>query len=341
LEHIHNIEIKNFKSIRHASIEGCKRINVFIGAPNVGKSNILEALGSYSIAQQVNLERFPFNSICRYNHYSDLFFDKNLQNKIAIEINGSHILSFSRKENLSAEFEIFIHTLGSFRSAGFSTVVGEESNFKLYTLPAEDIPNNEIFKIKYYHFEKNKPVNTPKSLSLSIPNGDNLLDILNGNSNLRKQYSDLLSSYRLRLNISENEIAVAKELNDGTFVSFPVNLIADTLQRLFFYMAAIQTNINSVLLFEEPEAHMFPPYITKFTTDIIFDENNNQYFIATHSPFVLTDFIEELKPKDLSIYLVDYKNGETVIKRLRDEQVLEVAQYGVDLFFNLESYLDD
>jgi hypothetical protein len=86
---------------------------------------------------------------------------------------------------------------------------------------------------------------------------------------------------------------------------------------------------------------MFPPYIAKFTTDIIFDDNKNQYFIATHSPFVLSDFIEELDRKDLSVYVVDYQKGETVIKRLTDEEISEIAQYGVDLFFNLENYLDD
>src|ERR1700744_1416232 len=46
---IKNIEIENFKSIRHQTIDGCKRINVFIGYPNVGKSNILEALSLFSL----------------------------------------------------------------------------------------------------------------------------------------------------------------------------------------------------------------------------------------------------------------------------------------------------
>ena len=49
---IDNIEIKNFKSIRHANIEGCKKINVFVGPPNVGKSNILEALGLLTFIRQ-------------------------------------------------------------------------------------------------------------------------------------------------------------------------------------------------------------------------------------------------------------------------------------------------
>jgi AAA15 family ATPase/GTPase len=36
---IKNLEIKNFKSVKHLKLD-CKRINLFIGEPNTGKSNI-------------------------------------------------------------------------------------------------------------------------------------------------------------------------------------------------------------------------------------------------------------------------------------------------------------
>ena len=42
------VEIKNFKSIKDLRLD-CKRVNVFIGKPNVGKSNILEGLGLLGI----------------------------------------------------------------------------------------------------------------------------------------------------------------------------------------------------------------------------------------------------------------------------------------------------
>ena len=53
---------------------------------------------------------------------------------------------------------------------------------------------------------------------------------------------------------------------------------------------------------------------------------------------MINDFIEDAKD-DLAIYLVGLENGETIIKRMTDEQITEVYQFGVDLFFNLESYL--
>ena len=40
---INTLEIKNFKSIKDLKLD-CKQVNLFIGEPNVGKSNILEAL---------------------------------------------------------------------------------------------------------------------------------------------------------------------------------------------------------------------------------------------------------------------------------------------------------
>jgi AAA15 family ATPase/GTPase len=38
------VEIKNFKSIKQTHFD-CERVNVLIGKPDVGKSNIFEALG--------------------------------------------------------------------------------------------------------------------------------------------------------------------------------------------------------------------------------------------------------------------------------------------------------
>ena len=37
---IRTLEIKNFKSIKELRLD-CRRINIFIGEPNTGKSNIL------------------------------------------------------------------------------------------------------------------------------------------------------------------------------------------------------------------------------------------------------------------------------------------------------------
>jgi AAA15 family ATPase/GTPase len=91
-----------------------------------------------------------------------------------------------------------------------------------------------------------------------------------------------------------------------------------------------------VLLFEEPEAHAFPPYMSKFTQDMI-NKKDNQFFIATHSPYILKDLLENAR-EELSVYMVDYQEKQTVVKHLSDEQLHDIYQYGVDLFTNSESF---
>ncbi len=82
---------------------------------------------------------------------------------------------------------------------------------------------------------------------------------------------------------------------------------------------------------------MFPPYMRKFTTDVVFDKTN-QFFIATHSPYILKVSMADAQD-DLAIYLVSYEDGETKVKLMEEEDIQEVRTYGVDLFYNLESYL--
>lgn len=105
-----------------------------------------------------------------------------------------------------------------------------------------------------------------------------------------------------------------------------------------FYKTAIASNQNAILTFEEPEAHSYPPYISKITTDIIYSESN-QFFITTHSPYVLNEFLENRR-ENLAIYLIDLKKGETSAQALTKEQIDEVYRSGVDLFFNSEIFLN-
>ena len=71
------------------------------------------------------------------------------------------------------------------------------------------------------------------------------------------------------------------------------------------------------------------------------DTGENQFFMATHSPFVINDFMENLKKDDFSIYVTGYRkdSGETVVRRLTDEELHEIYQYGIDLYLNLENFL--
>ena len=355
--HIDHIEITNFKSIRHQKIEGCKRINVFIGYPNVGKSNILEALSLNCIPLLRLGESFHLNDLVRLHDFSELFYNRDYRSQLLIklfyqksngkekeiELTGNIDSNFNSCNIVFKEFLNENHSRSNVISDtsvnGNATIKNPNDQILYSFLNNGDKPITSL--IKKYDYRSSVVLMLNRGFSLSIPFGGNLIDLLQRNFDFGKELVDIFKEYGLKIFLESDSISLTKELPNGISVRIPYHQMADTLRRLIFYKASIMSNENSVLLFEEPEAHMFPPYISKFTGDIIYNkENNNQYFINTHSPFVMNDFLEDARD-ELSVYVVGLKNGETVIKRLSDEQMHDVYQYGIDLFFNIERYLVD
>jgi AAA15 family ATPase/GTPase len=336
---IKNIEIKNFKSIRHQNIEDCRRINVFVGYPNVGKSNILEAIGLYS-SLRLNGEYFKFDDICRVKRLSEVFFNKEYRNPVSVNINDNLSLELRLDSNNDLEMKMLVR--GEVAHDRYITVLSAKIAAVNYEYRYDNSINEPAYKknleaVRKYQFKTDGLNNQKKPLALGVPYGANLLEVLHNDSVLRKDIAALFEDYGQKLVIDDDEISFFKYLVDDAIVRIPYHLVSDTLRRLIFYKAAVLSNKDSVILLEEPEAHMFPPYISKLTSDIWY-YNDNQYFISTHSPFVVNDFLEN-KKDELAIYAVEYKKeaGETIIKRLSEEQVHEAYQYGIDIFFNLES----
>lgn len=354
MNHIKNIEIKNFKSIRHQNINDCRRVNVFIGYPNVGKSNILEALSLFSIDETNSF----FNSFVRIENLTTLFFDGEISKQSEVRINDKHryvarfekdtivfIQQFERegtffeKEDTRQHFSDESHDVSIKKN--FQLNANNEG--KIYNYSSIPIGRkNELMDIRRYVFSKDVAYTNKNYYELLYPSGSNIFNIISTNHTLKKEIQELFIPYNLELlfDTREQKFTILKKTTSGIF-SIPYELVADTLQRVIFYKAAILSNKGKVLLFEEPEAHMFPPYISKFTGDIIHDENNNQYFLATHSPFVMNDLISNLKKEELSIYIVSYENetGETLIHRMDEEDVDEAYQFGYDFFMNINSFI--
>ena len=84
---IDHINISNFKSIGDLKLEGLSRINLFIGKPNVGKSNILEALGVFSLPYLELNSNKKLSSIIRIENINEIFFDGIFENQIFLETN--------------------------------------------------------------------------------------------------------------------------------------------------------------------------------------------------------------------------------------------------------------
>jgi len=323
---IRHIYIKNFKSLKECYINDCRRINLFIGRPNVGKSNIIEALSLFTIPNLKENSSKKLSNLVRIEHETELFYNGNWENETLIQTDiGDCKIEFDPKEVL----RIFLNINGG----SYSAKIDDKLNVSALSTKTD-------FKttIKRYTYKADVTYKKGHSKYLIPPFGSNLLSIIENYPKLKSQVIDFFNDYSLEIAFdkSSQTIKILQRNNEGIFL-IPYNSIADTLQRIIFYKAAIESNNDSILLFEEPEAHSFPPYMTHLTQEMIY-KKDCQFFIATHSSFILNDFLQNAQ-EELAVFNVDYSEGQTVVRQLSRSELHEVLQNGVDLFTNNETYL--
>jgi len=196
----------------------------------------------------------------------------------------------------------------------------------------------DLERFKFYRFATRRTFPGEEPRPLLPPDGKNLLQVLLEHAELMEEFSEIFQRFGLevKLDISERRMNIQHELRKGVVTSVPYSLISDTLQRFIFHIAAIYTNENSVLVFEEPEAHAFPFY-TADLAERIASDSRNQYFISTHNPSFVIRVIEKAKEGDVSIFATSFKEY-TRVTPLKTEEVLE---FGSDFIYHLDTLMQE
>lgn len=354
--HIQHLNIQHFKSIKSLDID-CNRINLFIGKPNVGKSNLLEAIALYGNEFSDDDNKY-LSDLVRYNEVSNLFYDQN----ISVEVNlnselgqliiqhnyktDNYELIASNDEHFWLRYDKKLEDASQILTDYF---LSESDNlyvtFNVLELLGTHMASSQemrnfVSPVRKYTFTKEKVKSKKRYNFLTPPYGDNLFQILQTHPQLRKEIAIFFKEYGLELvlDIRKNNLEIQKKVDDLVY-KIPYNLTADTLQRIIFHYAAIESNKEAILLLEEPESHSFPPYI-KLLAQKIVEANNNQFFIATHSPYLFNTILEEAKPEDIGVFIVTFEDYETRLTKLTSNDISQMLDYGVDVFFNLNWFVN-
>lgn len=342
-----NLLIKNFKSIKEMILE-CKRINIFVGKPNVGKSNILEALSIFNLPYAVN-QNLTIKDLIRHTNSKNFFYD-NLTKENALIYTDENFVSM-RYENINQSVEVFCMP-----NADLVNQYNKDPNNAKYTLRKKEgsesgrnffyryihetnsSPEYES-KIRYYVFNKRSQFNLPSTNYLLPPYGQNLFSIIRENIHVSDEVAEYFKEYGQQWVSDEQEnVFLTQKQIKNTIYKYPFNSIADTLQRMIFYTTAIETNKNCILVFEEPEANSFPPYTKELAYKIAANQEN-QYFISTHSPYLLLNLIENTPKDELNVFVTYYENYETKVKALSSDEIKSLLDDSVDIFFNLDKFV--
>ncbi|MEO8712883.1 MAG: AAA family ATPase [Parafilimonas sp.] len=341
---IQNLHISNYKSIKRLDLN-CERINVFIGEPNTGKSNILEALDLSYLSWMMGMnetnklaqkELIDLKKYFRIDKTEKLFHLGNLTQPIRISHPGfsydtSLQFKFDKKENKNF-FEL-------------STSSGSFTQFDNDLNPLEPA---QFFAspVKPYRYKNNIEFHDSGNYinRLMPPFGNNLAKVIFHNPDMQEFAKEFAAEYGFEFNINSatNEINIQLRLNEGLVYTLPFEALADTFKRMLFYLSAVKHNNGYVITLDEPDTHAFPAYVSMLADEII-NNHSCQFFVSTHNPYLLNEFIEKTPKGELAIFVCGYDNlnKTTTAKRLTDSDLSELLDYGVDIFFNINKYMND
>lgn len=375
---ITTLRIQNFKSIKDVTLAP-RRVNIIIGEPNVGKSNILEAMSLLGGMFFDGDRKFMEGQI-RYETIRNLFYDNDWSKEISVvgEKVGAARLRKAGEQVQVVFGDGKMRRLPRRKTEGeidevmegvFAAITSEETrrqgskNQSLvsfeYCNHWKSFVNNDgsltlkewshpkpAISVKKYAFQKQTPVGKTYDESyLRPPFGDNLLEIIaTAPSAFRKVVGQFFApfNYHPVLRPEDGKLEIQKTV-DGVAFAVPYSLIADTLQRLIFYLAAIESNDDAVILLEEPEAHSFPVYVSQLGRRIV-QSRNNQFFVATHSPYLITEVLEEMLTNDelapeLALFVAYYEDYQTKVRQLDDDEVRAIRADGLDVFYNMARFV--
>jgi AAA15 family ATPase/GTPase len=367
------IIINNFRGISECRLENLKRINIFIGRNNQGKSSILEALylasaafnqseptsgkdKMYSLlnrrsARGINWNNggetlwykydtsLPIKISCRWENDSPV--------KVLLKYNHPHPL-ISAPESTSARLENILTTYsaaGPLSSAGVCLIENLVVTSTISIRTGENIIN-EIIKNPFSNFPQieqamKNMVFIDVGLLHEIKEVEKTLW-----SKLVRERNDKLITTLLRegYEIQVEDLTYVPIANEFQLaVKLPATTVrVDDLgdgsrySTIWFMAAALAK--DTVILLEEPETHQHPAGLVKSLELLLslVQKNNLQIFATTHSLDFLK-LIEALAKKekiDIAIYFVEMKDDGKIEKRLVSSSDSEnLRKLGFDMRF--------
>ena len=128
---------------------------------------------------------------------------------------------------------------------------------------------------------------------------------------------------------------------EGYDYNFASKEDADRFKSMYYKYISVD---HSEIFLEEPEDNLFPPTQCKFVNWLLdaIEGHNDMLFIATHSPYVLNQLIK-VSSDEISVFFTYHSSDNTDrlyrVRQLSKEEIREIYDNGVDMFFNFELYL--
>jgi len=333
------IIIENFKSIDKLELD-LSRINILIGPPNAGKSNILEALALYGfpfkLLEVYKYEEYPYTSlideifkkVIRFRKLEDLYYEEE---KGYIKINDLtfKILRIGEEDTILLDLDGIAVPIYRFTESEYF----KENKDIIMEKIEEKCTITRLYK--FHEIEKIDEEYPKSYLAENFQNFRKIVWILNKNKLWRK----VKEKYEIDI-LPDTYPLYIYDIANKRPLSF--KLLSDGLQRFSVILALIISNIifkekynkDIILLLEEPETNMYS-YLASELGEIVL-RSKLSYVISTHNPYFVRDLVikavENNMTNDVRIFKVVRAKGKTKIeKSLNGEKAYSFMEKGYDL----------
>ena len=329
---IKSLSVERFKSIKELSIS-CRKVNVFIGAPDTGKTNILEAL--YFVSRLG--WGWPIDASLRLRQdlgFDPLFYRQFFDKPIRISMVAPRPSSQRREVTVEAAIS------GVDRRLEVTTPYASGQLAFGSTMSVPDLD-----WIRYYGYSGSEQwsyqTGYPKgTTAITPPVGWNLLYIARHNAKVYEFLKTTVAGLNWKLKFDQAQKAFRlSEVRRDEIVEYNLDLLSDSLKRQFFYDAILQSSEDVTLVFDEPDVFAFPPF-PKALGEMIGADPSNQFFLTTHNPYLLAGIVQKTPAENLALF-VCYRDeeGSTRTRLLSSDDVSKVVELGASVFFNLDDFV--
>lgn len=356
------ISLKNFKCFTEIDNINLSKFNILTGINGRGKSSLIQSilLLSQSLDEDGSLNYIKclgkyvklgtFKDIKNTESTSDtVSIDYNTDNKIENSIKCS-FSEYPLKENLAKITSLKVNDTDFTEKptttdqqptdnskisliAGTSTVKGIQQLSNIYFISANRFgPKNYIDK------------NDILSNEIGIE-GENIINVLSSKGKgftdeVQKELSYILSGASVRTEEIGNIIELYLDSTNDSKGYKPINVGFGYSYILPIIMMGILSKENSILIIENPEAHLHPAAQSRLISFLVkkSKEKNLQVFIETHSDHVINGLRISVKQEEIE------RGDVSIIHFQRDQDTKEqpkINQITIDNDGNLSSYPED
>ena len=355
---IKELQIRNYKSVKAADLS-CKRVNVFIGPPYTGKSNILQAIALLNIFGDRN-EIYDDEELFRMlevSCWADIFWRSPDEDpwkphpkpKYPVVIRAVQMGGEVVTVKVDNEMEVRPGIEEGVEEDEFHPVECSDSRVAYavhLSLAYEPVSSTDLTRFVFYRFHPrhrdDRPF-FPEKDFLVPPFGYNLEFLLNRDRELKRLievygedvYNGLEVKQSLRGYLYENRAASFKS---GAIKEITFRSLSESLQRFIFYLTAVHHNRWMVVAIDDLDP-IYPSF-SQCIADAIATKRSNQYFISTHDPFFLICLLTEVPTKELNVFWTELDGGETKVCVLTEELEEEILVKDWYAFFKLARHLE-